>query len=65
MGQRRQKNGPSARLQTVKGKLCFRGDNLVLTLNGGYSVFTDSIKKNKELSKTFFRKNLGTKSVWK
>jgi DNA polymerase III subunit gamma/tau len=37
------------------------GDKLVLTLNGGYSVFADSIKKNKELIEQIFSEELGNR----
>ncbi len=36
------------------------GDKLVLTLNGGYSVFADSIKKNTGLIEQIFSEELGT-----
>jgi DNA polymerase-3 subunit gamma/tau len=37
------------------------GNKLVLTLNGGYSVFADSIKKNAELIENIFSEELGRK----
>jgi DNA polymerase-3 subunit gamma/tau len=35
------------------------GDKLVLTLNGGYSVFADSIRKNREFIEQIFSEELG------
>lgn len=39
------------------------GDKLFLTLNGGYSVFADSIKKNAGLIEQIFSEELGSKIV--
>ena len=37
------------------------GDKLILTLHGGYSVFSDSIKKNSEIIERILTEELGTK----
>jgi DNA polymerase III subunit gamma/tau len=50
-------------LASKLSKASFRlsGNKLVLTLNGGYSVFTDSIKKNAGLIEQIFSEELGNK----
>jgi len=50
-------------LQSKLSKASFKleGDKLVLTLNGGYSVFADSIKKNEKLIMKIFSEELGKK----
>ncbi len=50
-------------LASKLSKASFRlsGNKLVLTLNGGYSVFTDSIKKNAGLIEEIFSEELGNK----
>ena len=42
-----------------KADFSVSGDKLVLTLTGGYSVFADSIKKNKALIEKVFSEELG------
>ncbi|MFA6054455.1 MAG: DNA polymerase III subunit gamma/tau [Thermodesulfovibrionales bacterium] len=37
------------------------GDKLILTLHGGYSLFSDSIKKNSEIIERILTEELGTK----
>jgi len=50
-------------LASKLSKASFRlsGNKLVLTLNGGYSVFSDSIKKNAGLIEEIFSEELGNK----
>jgi hypothetical protein len=50
-------------LASKLSKASFRlsGNKLVLTLNGGYSVFMDSIKKNAGLIEQIFSEELGNK----
>ena len=50
-------------LASKLSKASFRlsGNKLVLTLNGGYSVFSDSIKKNAGLIEQIFSEELGNK----
>jgi hypothetical protein len=50
-------------LQSKLSKASFRleGDKLVLTLNGGYSVFADSIIKNEKSIVEVFSDELGKK----
>jgi DNA polymerase-3 subunit gamma/tau len=50
-------------LASKLSKASFRlfGNKLVLTLNGGYSVFTDSIKKDAGLIEQIFSEELGNK----
>lgn len=50
-------------LASKLSKASFRlsGNKLLLTLNGGYSVFTDSIKKNADLIEQIFSEELGNK----
>lgn len=50
-------------LQSKLSKASFRleGDKLLVTLNGGYSVFADSIKKNEKLIVKIFSDELGRK----
>ncbi len=52
-------------LASKLSKASFRlvGDKLFLTLNGGYSFFADSIKKNAELIEQIFTEELGSKIV--
>jgi len=47
----------------ILSKACFTlvGDKLILTLNGGYSVFADSIKKNSALIEQIFSEELESK----
>jgi DNA polymerase-3 subunit gamma/tau len=50
-------------LQSKLSKAGFKsdGNTLVLTLNGGYSVFVDSIRKNAKLIEKIFSEELGSK----
>jgi len=44
-----------------KASFNITGDKLVLTLNGGYSLFADSLKKNADLIEKIFSEELGRK----
>ena len=54
------KMGPPLASKLSKSSFKLTGDKLILTLNGGYSVFTDSIKKNTGLIEQIFSEELGT-----
>lgn len=49
----------ASKLSKVDFKLS--GDKLILTLHGGYSLFSDSIKKNSEIIERILTEELGTK----
>jgi len=56
-----QKMDPPLASKLSKASFRLSGNKLVLTLNGGYSVFTDSIKKNAGLIEHIFSEELGNK----
>jgi DNA polymerase III subunit gamma/tau len=56
-----QKMDPPLASKLSKASFRLSGNKLVLTLNGGYSVFTDSIKKNTGLIEQIFSEELGNK----
>lgn len=55
------KMDPPLASKLSKASFKLSGNKLVLTLNGGYSVFTDSIKKNAHLIEQIFSEELGNK----
>jgi hypothetical protein len=55
------KMGPPLASKLSKSSFKLTGDKLILTLNGGYSVFADSIRKNSEFIEQVFSEELGGK----
>ncbi len=55
------KMDPPLASKLSKANFKISGDTLVLTLNGGYSVFADSIRKNKGLIENIFSEELRSK----
>ena len=55
------KMDPPLASKLSKSSFTLSGDKLLLTLNGGYSVFADSIKKDAELIEKIFSEELGSK----
>lgn len=55
------KMDPPLASKLLKASFRLSGNKLLLTLNGGYSVFTDSIKKNAGLIEQIFSEELGNK----
>jgi len=55
------KMDPPLASKLSKADFIITGDKLVLTLNGGYAVFADSIRKNTELLEQILSEELGRK----